>query len=39
MGAQQSLMFSANFKGVAIDMYAGKIHVEWDQQAAVTPLG
>lgn len=24
---------------VALDTYAGKIHVEWDPQAAVTPLG
>jgi hypothetical protein len=24
---------------VGIDTYAGKIHVEWDPQAAVTPLG
>jgi len=24
---------------VGIGTYAGKIHVEWDPQAAVTPLG
>ncbi|MFH1215514.1 MAG: hypothetical protein V1706_03330, partial [Pseudomonadota bacterium] len=24
---------------VGLDTYAGKIHVEWDPQAAVTPLG
>lgn len=24
---------------IGVDTYAGKIHVEWDPQAAVTPLG
>ena len=39
MGEQQSLMLPVDFKGVGIDTYAGKIHVEWDPQAAVIPLG
>ena len=39
MGELQSLMFPAYSKGLGIDTYAGKIHVEWDPQAAVTPLG
>jgi len=39
MGEQQSLMFPAESKGLGSDTYAGKIHVEWDPQAAVTPLG
>ncbi len=39
MGEQQSLMFPADSKGLGIDTYAGKNHVEWDPQAAVTPLG
>ena len=25
--------------GVEVDTYAGKVHVEWDPSAAVTPLG
>ena len=24
---------------VAVDTFGGRIHVEWDPQAAVTPLG
>jgi len=39
MGEQHSLMFPAYSKWIGIDTYAGKIHVEWDPQAAVTPLG
>ena len=27
------------FEAVEVDTYAGKIHVEWDQSAAVTPIG
>lgn len=26
-------MFSTDSKGIGIDTYAGKIHVEWDPQA------
>ena len=25
--------------GFPVDTYAGRLHVEWDPQAAVTPLG
>jgi len=26
-------------EAVEVDTFAGKVHVEWDQNAAVTPLG
>lgn len=29
----------ASSQSVGIDTYAGKVHIEWDPQAAVTPLG
>jgi hypothetical protein len=37
MGEQRELMLPSECVG--IDTYAGKVHVEWDPQAAVTPLG
>ena len=30
---------TALFDAVEVDTYAGKVHVEWDQSAAVTPIG
>jgi hypothetical protein len=30
---------TALFEAVEVDTYAGKVHVEWDQDAAVTPIG
>lgn len=39
MGEQHELMIPPSKGRVGIDTYAGKIHVEWDPQAAVTPLG
>ena len=38
MGEQHELMVRCDER-VGLDTYAGKIHVEWDPQAAVTPLG
>lgn len=29
---------TALFDAVEVDTYAGKVHVEWDQSAAVTPI-
>lgn len=39
MGEQHELMIPSSAGRTGIDTYAGKIHVEWDPQAAVTPLG
>ena len=39
MGEQHELMIPSSEGRTGIDTYAGKIHVEWDPQAAVTPLG
>jgi hypothetical protein len=39
MGEQHELMIPSDEGRIGIDTYAGKIHVEWDPQAAVTPLG
>jgi len=39
MGEQHELMIPSAEGRIGIDTYAGKIHVEWDPQAAVTPLG
>ena len=39
MGEQHELMILSSEGRTGIDTYAGKIHVEWDPQAAVTPLG
>jgi len=39
MGEQHELMIPSSNGRIGIDTYAGKIHVEWDPQAAVTPLG
>ncbi len=30
---------TALFEAVEVDTYGGKLHVEWDQDAAVTPIG
>jgi hypothetical protein len=38
MGEQHELMVPSDER-VSLDTYAGKIHVEWNPQAAVTPLG
>jgi hypothetical protein len=39
MGEQRELMVPSDEGRVGLDTCAGKIHVEWDTQAAVTPLG
>ncbi len=26
-------------EAIQVETYAGKIHIEWDQEAAVTPMG
>lgn len=38
MGEQQNQVI-ASASRVAVDTFAGRIHVEWDPDAAVTPLG
>ena len=39
MGEAKRRALAAKNGTIGIDTYAGKIHVEWDPQAAVTPLG
>jgi Transposase DDE domain group 1 len=39
MGEKNVPDIAAISQPVGIDTYAGKVHVEWDPQAAVTPLG
>lgn len=39
MGDQNTLPPAVVSPRVDVDTYAGKVHVEWDPQAAVTPLG
>lgn len=39
MGENTLAPISAGPERIGIDTYAGKIHIEWDPQAAVTPLG
>ena len=36
---EQPLAELASGGAVAIDTYAGRVHVEWNPDAAVTPLG
>ena len=36
---ENKLTIPAPSQRVGIDTYAGKVHIEWDPQAAVTPLG
>jgi hypothetical protein len=36
---ENKLMVPGCSNGVGIETYAGKVHIEWDPQAAVTPLG
>jgi hypothetical protein len=38
-GDAANTALGAVFGPVAVDTFAGRIHVEWDPQAAVTPLG
>jgi hypothetical protein len=38
MGEQQNQVVELQSR-VAVDTFAGRIHVEWDPDAAVTPLG
>ena len=38
MGEQREVMIPSGKGRVGIDTYAGKIHVEWYPQAAVTPI-
>jgi hypothetical protein len=39
MGEQTVPAIHATSPRIGIETYAGKVHVEWDPQAAVTPLG
>ena len=39
MGEQTIPAIHATPPRIGIETYAGKVHVEWDPQAAVTPLG
>lgn len=38
MGECKKRAVDSSFR-VPVDTFAGRIHVEWDQDAAVTPLG
>ena len=38
-GETQSTALTAVPGPVAVDTFGGRIHVEWDAEAAVTPLG
>ena len=38
-GEEKLPVKTALFESVEVDTYAGKVHVEWDQDAAVTPIG
>jgi hypothetical protein len=38
MGEQKNQVFEQSSR-VAVDTFAGRIHVEWDPEAAVTPMG
>jgi hypothetical protein len=39
MGEQKVMTEIAHSTRIGVDTYAGKVHVEWDPNAAVTPLG
>jgi len=39
MGEQKNTSVTALPTRIGVDTYAGKVHVEWDPNAAVTPLG
>jgi hypothetical protein len=39
MGESTLAVRTESQQPVGLDTYAGKIHMEWDPQAAVTPLG
>ena len=39
LGEENPLAVSAIGDQPAVDTYAGKVHVEWDPTAAVTPIG
>lgn len=39
MGEEQNAVMVPISEAVAVDTFGGRIHVEWDPQAAVTPLG
>ena len=39
MGEDKLPIKTALFEAVEVDTYAGKVHIEWDQDAAVTPIG
>src|SRR5215475_203046 len=38
-GGQPSVDRKARPKGVTLDSWAGRVHVEWDPEAPLTPLG
>ena len=38
MGEQDIQVFDSSSR-VAVDTFAGRIHIEWDHNAAVTPMG
>ena len=39
MGEARQKAIKAKKQSVAVDTFGGRIHIEWDLQAAVTPLG
>jgi hypothetical protein len=39
MGELVTVNGTSNTDSVAVDTFGGKVHVEWDPQAAVTPMG
>lgn len=39
LGEQEVAVSGSGFPAVFVDTYAGRVHVEWNREAAVTPLG
>ena len=39
MGEAKRRALARPAQGVALDTFGGRVHVEWDPAAAVTPLG
>jgi hypothetical protein len=39
LGAKSSAVKNVLSEAVEVETYAGKLHIEWDPDAAVTPIG
>jgi hypothetical protein len=39
MGEARNTSLGGKSEAIALDTFGGRIHVEWDPAAAVTPLG